>query len=110
MRPKNIDPIDYRAITDASRHVMRVCGACRDAGEHKTYGKHWNTHWDSRHPQQAKRGWVAVELADGSCSEISLQLYQEHKKAKEDNFETHRLVRDLQRSRAELAQGMRIVK
>ena len=94
MRTNEIGPDKYRPLTDKWRHVIKICATCRDAGHHKTYGKHWNIHWANRHPHEIKNGWVVIELPDGSSSEISLQLYNNHKKGK-SNFQSNRIVSNL---------------
>ena len=75
MHPNDTHPDDYKAITDASRYAIKICGPCRDAGEYRSYGKHWNAHWDKYHPNGAKWGWVAIELLDGTSSELDLEQF-----------------------------------
>ena len=50
MHPNTTKPEDYKAITDASRNAIKVCGPCRDMGDYMTFGKHWKAHWDKKHP------------------------------------------------------------
>ena len=65
--------MDYRPVTDKYRYVLKTCGECRAAGKPtKAYGKHWNSHWINNHLGIPKHGSIAIELEDGSLSELTL--------------------------------------
>lgn len=109
MHLNDTEPGDYRAITDASRYTIKICGQCRDAGHYKTYGKNWNAHWEKNHPNEAKWGWVVIELLDGTKSELNLDKFEDHKK-KKMKFETNYIVKELRQNEAALVQGLKTIK